>query len=133
MDTRDLSVIDTAGIASLQQRGLIVGVAGAVIGGLGVVLQPYQFAPSWLIGFLFCLGLSLGCFALLMLQHMTGGQWGLGTRRIFEAGPRLLPLARLLFIRVGIFAPPLCLWRRPEAVGPHSILEEKAPYLNLPF
>jgi hypothetical protein len=133
MQTRDLSVIDTAGIASLQQRGLIVGVAGAVIGGLGVVLQPDQFAPSWLIGFLFCLGLSLGCFALLMLQHMTGGQWGLVTRRIFEAGTRLLPLALLLFIPVAIFAPSLYLWARPEAVRADSILQAKAPYLNLPF
>src|SRR3954467_1895297 len=133
MQTRDLSVIDTAGIASLQQRGLIVGVAGAGIGGLGVVLQPHQFAPSWLIGFLFCLGLSLGCFALLMLQHMTGGQWGLVTRRIFEAGTRLLPLALLLFIPVAIFAPSLYLWARPEAVRADSILQAKAPYLNLPF
>jgi hypothetical protein len=133
MHTRDLSVIDTAGIASLQQRGLIVGVAGAVIGGLGVVLQPDQFMPSWLIGFLFCLGLSLGCFALLMLQHMTGGQWGLVTRRIFEAGTRLLPLAVLLFIPVAIFAPKLYLWAQPEAVRADSILQAKAPYLNLPF
>jgi hypothetical protein len=31
-----------------------------------VVLQPAQFAPSWLIGFMFSLGLSLGCLALLM-------------------------------------------------------------------
>jgi hypothetical protein len=133
MQTRDLSVIDTAGIASLQQRGLIVGVAGAVIGGLGVVLQPDQFAPSWLIGFLFCLGLSLGCFALLMLQHMTGGQWGLVTRRIFEAGSRLLPLCVLLFIPIAVFAPKLYLWAQPDAVRADSILQAKAPYLNLPF
>ena len=74
------------GSRSLQRRGMIVGVAGAVIGGLGVVLHPDQFMPSWLIGFLFVFGLSLGCLALLMLQHMTGGQWGLVSRRIFEAG-----------------------------------------------
>src|SRR3954469_56649 len=133
MDTRDLSVIDTAGIASLQQRGLIVGVAGAVIGGLGVVLQPDQFAPSWLIGVLFCLGLSLGCFALLMLQHMTGGQWGLVTRRIFEAGSRLLPLCVLLFIPVAAFAPRLYTWAQPAAVQADVILQQKAPYLNWPF
>src|SRR3954462_15547353 len=133
MDTRDLSVIDTAGIASLQQRGLIVGIAGAVIGALGIVLQPEQFMPSWLIGFLFCLGLSLGCFALLMLQHMTGGQWGLVTRRIFEAGSRLQPLCVLLFIPIAIFAPSLYLWARPEAVRPASIRQARAPYLTLPF
>jgi hypothetical protein len=130
---RDLTVIDTAGIGRLQQRGLIVGVIGAVIGGLGAVLQPDQIMPSWLIGFLFFFGLTMGCFALLMLQHMTGGQWGLVTRRIFEAGSRLMPLAVLLFIPVAVFAPKLFLWARPEAVQADHILQMKAPYLNVTF
>lgn len=47
MNTHSLTTIDTAGIDRLQQRGIIAGVAGAVIGGLGVVLQPDQFMPSW--------------------------------------------------------------------------------------
>ena len=47
-----------------------------------------QFFRSWLIGFLFCLGLSLGSLALLMLQHLSGGQWGLVGRRVFEAASR---------------------------------------------
>ena len=33
--------------------------AGLVVGAIGVFLQPDQFLPSWLIGFLFCTGLSL--------------------------------------------------------------------------
>jgi hypothetical protein len=129
----DLTTIDTAGIASLQSRGMMLGIAGAVIGGLGVVLQPDQFMPSWLIGFLFCLGLSLGCLALLMLQHMSGGQWGLVTRRIFEAGSRLLPLSVLLFIPIAIFAPKLYIWARPEVVSADELLQKKELYLNLPF
>ena len=84
MTMRTLTTIDTAAIGDLQRRGLIVGAIGAVVGGLGVVLHPDQFMPSWLIGFLFFTGLSLGCLALLMLQHMSGGQWGLVSRRIFE-------------------------------------------------
>lgn len=133
METYALTTIDTAAIDRLQQRGLIVGIAGAVIGGLGVVLQPDQFMPSWLIGFLFTFGLTMGCFALLMLQHMTGGQWGLVTRRIFEAGARLLPLVVLLFIPVAAFAPKLYLWARPDAVRADEILRLKEPYLNITF
>ena len=86
--------------------------------------------PSWLIGFMFCSGCRSGCFALLMVQHMTGGHWGLVTRRIFEAGSRLLPLCALLFIPVAVFAPKLYLWARPEAVAANAILQLKAPYLN---
>jgi hypothetical protein len=133
MSTNVLTTIDTAGIDRLQQRGLIVGALGAAAGGLGVVLHPDQFMPSWLIGFLFFTSLSLGCLAMLMLQHMTGGQWGLVSRRIFEAGTRLLPLAALFFIPIVIFAPKLFLWARPEAVQVDTILQHKAPYLNVNF
>src|SRR5260221_14079419 len=105
----------------------MVGVVGVVAGGIGVALQPDQFMPSWLVGFLFCTGLSLGCLALLMLQHMTGGQWGLVTRRIFEAGCRGLPFCALLFVPVAVFSPGVCLLARPQA-GPRSkILQDKAP------
>ncbi len=133
MTTNALTTIDTAGIGVLRQRALIVGAIGAVIGGIGVALHPDQFMPSWLIGFLFFTGMSLGCLALLMLQHMSGGQWGLVSRRIFEAGSRLLPIAALFFIPVAVFAPKLYLWARPEAVQADAILQQKAPYLNVPF
>src|ERR1700730_1715362 len=100
-----LTTIDSAGIGRLQQWGLMVAAAGLVAGGIGVVLQPDQFMPSWLVGFLFCTGLSLGCLALLMLQHMTGGQWGLVSRRIFEAGSRLLWFGAILLVPIAAFLP----------------------------
>jgi len=133
MNTHALTTVDSTGIERLQQRALMVAVAGLVAGGIGVAVQPDQFMPSWLIGFLFCTGLSLGCLALLMLQHMSGGQWGLVTRRIYEAGTRLLPYCALLFIPVAIFAPKLYLWARPEVVSTDAILQLKKAYLNWPF
>jgi hypothetical protein len=133
MDTRVLTTIDTTDIERLQRRGLIAAVAGLVVGGAGAVLQPAQFMPSWLIGFTFCTGLSLGCLALLMVQHMTSGAWGLVTRRIFEAGSRVLPYCALLFIPVVIFAPSLYSWARPDVVAGDEILQKKHFYLNVWF
>jgi hypothetical protein len=124
---------DTADIGRLQQRGLMIGVAGLVVGAIGALLQPDQLLPSWLIGFTFCLGLSMGCLTLLMMQHMSGGQWGLVARRVFEAGSRLLPYCAVLFIPIAIFLPQLYLWARPEAVRADEILQHKAPYLNTWF
>jgi hypothetical protein len=133
MDTNVLTTIDTAGLGSLRKLGIYATLTGLIVGGLGVAFQPAQFLPSWLIGFTFCTGLSLGSLALLMVQHMTSGAWGLVTRRIFEAGARLLPFCAVLFIPIALFAPSLYLWARPEAVSADEILKHKEPYLNLTF
>jgi hypothetical protein len=121
MDTNALTTIDTAGIGRLRTLGLYAAIAGVIVGGLGLAFQPAQLAPSLLIGFWFCTGLSLGSLALLMMQHMTGGQYGLVSRRIWEAASRLLPLSLVLFIPVAFFAPQLYLWARPEGQAVHAI------------
>ena len=109
------------------------GVLGLAAGAIGAVQNPDQFFRSWLIGFMFCLGLSLGSLALLMLQHMSGGQWGLVGRRVFEAASRNLPIVALMFIPILVGLPRLYEWARPEAVRADHILQMKALYLNVPF
>jgi hypothetical protein len=130
MDTNVLTTIDTTGIDRLRQRALIAAIAGLVVGGIGVLLDRSQFAQSVLIAFWFVTGLSLGSLALLMLQHMTGGQWGLVSRRIYEAGARLLPLSLVLFVAVVLLAPQLYLWARPEGHANHAI-EHRGAYQTL--
>ena len=126
---------DVPALARLQQRSLVVGVLGVAAGLVGLVLSANadQFFRSWLIGFLFILSFALGSLALLMLQHLSGGQWGLVSRRIFEAASRTLPLVALAFIPILFGMRPLFLWARPEAVETDRILQMKAPYLNVPF
>src|SRR5215210_1208154 len=128
-----LSTSDVPALGRLQQRALIVGVIALLAGAAGAATNLDQFFLSWLIGFLFCLSLTLGCLALLMLQHLSGGQWGMVGRRIFEAGSRLLPVMALLFVPLLFGLPRLFLWARPEAVATNHILQMKAPYLNVPF
>jgi hypothetical protein len=108
----------------------VIGLIGAVI---GAATNLDQFFRSWLVGFLFCLGLTLGSLALLMLQHLSGGQWGLVGRRIFEAASRTLPGMVLLFIPLLFGLPRIFIWARPEIVQGDRILLLKAPYLNVEF
>ena len=124
---------DVPALARLQQRALLVGLAGLAAGVVGWFVNADQFYRSWLIGFLFVLGLALGSLALLMLQHLSGGQWGLVSRRVFEAASRTLPLVAVAFIPILLGIRPLFLWARPEAVQADRILQMKAPYLNVPF
>jgi len=56
------------------------------------------------VAFLLVLGLSLGSLGLLMLQHLTGGHWGILIRRPLEAATRVLwlPLAFSLPLIYGM-------------------------------
>jgi len=87
-------------IGRLQQRALIVGVVGAVVCLIGWLKWPAQFFHSYLVAFLFVLGLSLGSMGLLMLQHLTSGHWGIIIRRPLEAAMRTLWLVAVLFVPV---------------------------------
>src|SRR5215475_9013541 len=82
----------------LEKRALVVGVLGLLgcIGGW--IASPETFFRSYLVGFLAVLGLSLGSLGLLMLQHLTGGHWGILIRRPLEAGSRVIPLVAAFFI-----------------------------------
>ncbi|MBA2301170.1 MAG: hypothetical protein H0W08_00900 [Acidobacteria bacterium] len=133
MATHAVTPTDVPALARLQQRALIVGVIGIAAGAVGALTNRDQFFQSWLIGFLFCLGLTLGSLGLLMLQHLSGGQWGMVGRRVFEAATRTLPLVALFFLPILFVMPTLFLWARPEMVAADQILQAKAPYLNVKF
>jgi hypothetical protein len=128
-----LSSTDIPAIGRIQQRALIVGAVALLAGAVGAVTNLDQFFHSWLIGFLFCLSLSLGSLGLLMLQHLSGGQWGMVGRRIFEAGTRLLPIVAILAIPVIIGMPRIFEWAKPGVADASHILQLKKPYLNATF
>jgi hypothetical protein len=124
---------DVPALARLQQRALVVGLLGLAAGLFGAFSDADQFFRSWLIGFLFCLGIALGSLGLLMLQHMSGGQWGLVGRRVFEASSRTLPVVALMFIPLLFGLEELFTWAQPDVVQKDAILQSKAPYLNVRF
>ncbi len=116
-----------------QTRAAIVGALGLVALGVGAVVSPDQFFRSYLPAFVFVFGLALGSLALLMLQHMTGGAWGMMIRRLLEAGARTLPLVALLFVPIALGLRHLYIWAVPEIVAADRILQQKVLYLNTGF
>jgi hypothetical protein len=85
-------------VTRLEKRALVIGVLGLVGCIAGWITSPETFFRSYLVGFLAVLGLSLGSLGLLMLQHLTGGDWGIIIRRPLEAGSRVLWLVAGFFI-----------------------------------
>src|SRR5262244_4600098 len=82
----------------LQHRALLVGLVAAVLCVIGYFVNPGQFFRSYLMAYMFWLGVVLGCLAILMMHYLVDGRWGLVIRRVLEAGTRLLPLMLVLFI-----------------------------------
>jgi len=122
-----------AQVGSYQKRALIVGVVFLLLLALGAFLNRPQFFHSYLVGFLFWVGIPLGSLALLMLQHLTGGHWGLVIRRVLEAATRTLPLVAVLFLPIIIGAHDIYPWTHHEEMSKTPALAEKARlYLNMP-
>src|SRR6266436_2384730 len=87
-------------IDRIRQRALIAGMIGLVICIIGIFKAPDRFFPSYLLAFMFILGLSLGSLGLLMLQHLTGGDWGIVIRRPLESATRVLAAVAVLFVPI---------------------------------
>jgi hypothetical protein len=117
-----------------EKRRVMIGV-GALLFCLlwGLIFGLWQFFHSYLMAYLFWLGVSLGCLAVLMLHHLVGGSWGAMIQRILEAGTRTLPLLAVLFIPILLGMGFLYEWALPSVVAQDPILQAKRWYLNIPF
>jgi len=119
----------------LQRRAFAAGAAGLIASLIGALVTPTQFFRSYLFAFLFWNGVAIGCLSLLMIQHLTGGRWGLAIRRLLEAGTRTVPVLLVLFLPVVVGLKRIYPWagsEQAEATIRHAI-EIKHAYLNVPF
>jgi hypothetical protein len=98
-----------------QRRALTVGLACAVVAiGLGFAdgrgFDVDHVLRAWLLGLMLTFGFSVGGQALLMVQYVTGGKWGLLLRRPLEAMSRTLPLVFAYWIVIAFSLRKLYLW-----------------------
>jgi hypothetical protein len=111
-------------------QGLGAGIVLSAISVIGGFFDPGDFFRSYLFGYLFWLGVTLGSLAIVMLQYLTGGAWGVMTRRTLESATRTLPALVLLFIPVAIGIPYLYDWAHPDLVQKEYALSHRAGYMN---
>ncbi len=113
-----------------QTPALAAGAVLLAISIIGAFFSPGDFFHAYLIGFLFWLGLALGSMAFLMLQYLTGGAWGIVTRRSFESATRTLPILAVSFIPLAFGLPYLYEWARPDRVQRNELLRHRTPYMT---
>jgi hypothetical protein len=117
----------------LKARGMAVmaAIIGAIACVLGVIFQRHEFFISYLYAYLFWFGLTMGCFQVTMIHHLTSGRWGGITRRFLEAGMSALPVMAVLFIPIFFGVKTLYPWARPEDLAHEVVLQKRAHYENL--
>ncbi len=120
-------------LSRIETTGLAVGGLFLLALAAGFAVDRGQFFRSYLLGWLYWMGIAVGCLGLAMLNHLTGGLWGLVPRRFHEAAARTIPGMAVLFLPVLLGLSSLYAWARPEAVAADELLQKKAAYLNVPF
>lgn len=116
-------------LARWQSTALIVGVVALAICAAAGFINPAQFFRSYLIGFLFWLGIALGSLALLMLQYLSGGDWAMMIRRPLESAARTLPLLLVFFMILAFGMQRVYVWAAPG----YQLPPHKAAYLTVHF
>lgn len=130
MNALKLPPIDTS---KLQMGGLAVGaiaLIGAIILGF---TGAGDFFQSYLVSFIFFLGLSLGALMLLFTVHLAGGSWGAMIIRPLEAAAAVLPFMALLFIPIIFGMNDLFPWMNAAYVDSEPTVAAKTLYLNPAF
>jgi hypothetical protein len=120
-------------LRALGRWSWVLGAAGLASSALGARARPAAFFSGYLFAYMFWLGLSLGCLAVLMIHYQVGGSWGFMTRRILEAATRVLPVLFLLFAPLLLGLRELYPWARPEEVREDPQLRHQSAYLHLGF
>jgi hypothetical protein len=121
-------------IGGLQRLGMGGALVGVVLTIVGFVLAGQErFFQAYLVAYTYWMGVVLGSMSLLMLQHLSGGAWGLVIRRPLEAAVRTLPGMIVLFIPIVVGMGHLYHWTHADVVANDPVIRDKALYLNTPF
>lgn len=117
----------------IQTNSLIIGIIALVLCAAGGLTDTEQFFHSYLYAYLFWLGVTLGCLAILTLHHIVGGAWGFVIQRLLESGAMMIILMGLFTLPLIFGMKEIFIWANLEIVVGDKVLEHKSAYLNVPF
>ena len=131
-DVRTNDAPESTGITRAQFPSLILGIIGLIACGIGWMMNPQEFYRAYLPSFIFWFEIGAGALAILMLQYVTGGEWGLMIRRPLGAAARTMPLLAVFFVPIVVGLPHLYIWANREVVEHDHLLQMKSGWLNAP-
>ncbi|HEX7152642.1 MAG TPA: hypothetical protein VF618_14225 [Thermoanaerobaculia bacterium] len=123
----------STGIARVQMPALIVGIIGLVLAGVGYFTSEVEFFRAWLAPFVFWFLIAAGSLGILMLQYVTGGEWGILVRRPLGAAARTIWIFALFILPLLFGLKHVYIWANPDIVAHDKLLQAKQLWLNNQF
>jgi hypothetical protein len=120
----------STGIARYQTPSLVAGIVGLLLSAVGFFVNRQEFFRAWLPSYIFWFSIAAGCLAVLMLQYVTGGEWGLMIRRPLGAAARTLMWMALFFVPIALGIRYLYPWADPAVLRHDPAIALKTSYLN---
>jgi hypothetical protein len=120
----------STGVARAQMPALVIGIIGIAVAAFGAFTQREEFFRAWLPAYIFWFHIAAGALAILMLQYVTGGEWGVLIRRPAAAAARTIPLFLLFLVPIALGLVHVYIWANEEVVKHDHILQLKTFWLN---
>jgi len=121
-------------LGRMRAIALLVGLVSLALCAVGYSTEPAHFFRSWLFAYIFWVGLTLGCMTMVMITHMTGGEWGVVIRRFGETAFMNMPLMLVCFLPLIAGYKYLFPWAHIETYVDnekvYAVLQHRAPWLN---
>ncbi len=125
-----LATVPPPDIQRWFRSALLVGLFFLLLSIVGAFFSPQEFFRSYLMSYLFWIGLTLGSMAMVMVQYLTGGAWGILIRRPLESAAQTLPLLAVLFLPIVFGIPSLYQWAHADIVRQSEELLHRSGYMN---
>ena len=121
------------GLGRIQWLVLVIALSGIAVSIGGAVVDLPALLRAYLVAVVTWIAFPLGCMALLLAWHLTGGRWGLVLGNALEATVGSLPLMAVLFLPILFQLDAVYPWARPAFLAGHETVARKAGFLNPSF
>jgi hypothetical protein len=111
------------------------GAVGLGLTALGGLSEPRQAMASYLVAFVYWVGIALGALIMLGAFHAARAKWPVVLRRFLETMPQTLGIFVLLFLPIAYWMGHLFPWVDPHGLTGEMLhaVEHKLPWLNPGF
>jgi hypothetical protein len=124
---------DGAALARVTWAGAALGVAGLAASLMLGAADMRHFYFSWLVAFLYFLGIALGSLFFILVLFVCRAGWSVALRRVVENVMATLPVFAVLFVPIWIGRHELFVWTVAADVAHSRVMQGQQPYLNDSF